>query len=76
MSYDSSNHPYYLEQLPASEQQWLDGMALDMEFMTTEDKIVINNLRAKYGLDRPSDVPRIDVSKEYWSYHPDFTHPF
>ena len=48
MSYDSSNNPYYLEQLPMSEQQFIQGSMLDLEFMTTEDKFVFNNLYQRY----------------------------
>jgi len=48
MSFESKNNPYWLESLPASEQQFIQGCMIDLEFQTTEDKMIFNNLYQRY----------------------------
>ena len=48
MSWESSNNPYWLQTLPASEQQFIQGNMLDLEFQTTEDKMLFRDLYHEY----------------------------
>lgn len=44
------NTPQYIQSLGQYEEDWIKGNFLDVEFMTTEDKILFRNLSIEYGI--------------------------